>query len=148
MLEWSYIGDGVFWCFLNLSPNVLEDSPIYSSSHSTLSYLYLYDSTFPEDGIFILGSHKKASDGLASKVHLYPKFAAYFLQTLTQPFWIKNNHIRSLVVSSITSQLLVLLLFLFWSGALILSFILLIAHAGYLRLTRTLCRCSSSFCKS
>ena len=29
-------------CSLNLFPNVLEDSPLYSSSHSTLSHLYLY----------------------------------------------------------------------------------------------------------
>ena len=31
-------------CSLNLSPNVLANSPIYSSSHSTLSHLYnVYD---------------------------------------------------------------------------------------------------------
>ena len=42
MLEWSYIGEGAFWCSLNLSANVLADSPMYSSSHSTLSHLYLY----------------------------------------------------------------------------------------------------------
>ena len=32
-------GGGAFWCSLNLSPKVLEDSPIYSSSHSTLPHL-------------------------------------------------------------------------------------------------------------
>ena len=42
ILKWSYIWEGAFWCSLNLSPNVLEDSPIYSSSHSTLSHLYLH----------------------------------------------------------------------------------------------------------
>ena len=42
VLKWSYIGEGAFGCSLNLSPNVLEDSPMYSSSHSTLSHLYLY----------------------------------------------------------------------------------------------------------
>ena len=42
VLWWSNMGDGAFWCSLNLSPKVLEDSPIYSSSHSTLSHLYLY----------------------------------------------------------------------------------------------------------
>ena len=40
VLLWSNMGDGAFWCSLNLSPKVLEDSPIYSSSHSTLSHLY------------------------------------------------------------------------------------------------------------
>ena len=42
MLKWTYIGEGAFRCSLNLSPNVLEDSPIYSSLHSTLSHLNLY----------------------------------------------------------------------------------------------------------
>ena len=42
VLKWSYIWDGAFWCSLNLCPNVLEDCPIYSSSYSTLSHLYLY----------------------------------------------------------------------------------------------------------
>ena len=34
-------GGGVFKCSLNLSPKVLADSPMYSSSHSNLSHLYL-----------------------------------------------------------------------------------------------------------
>ena len=42
MLEWSYIGEGAFRCSLNLSAKFLADSPMYSSSHSTLSHLYLY----------------------------------------------------------------------------------------------------------
>ena len=39
VLKWSNMGEGAFWCSLNLSPKVLEDSPIYSSSHSTLPHL-------------------------------------------------------------------------------------------------------------
>ena len=35
----SNIGDGAFKCSLYLSPNVLDDSPIYSSSKSILSHL-------------------------------------------------------------------------------------------------------------
>ena len=42
LMEWSYIGEGAFWCSLNLSANNLADSPMYSSSHSTLSQVYLY----------------------------------------------------------------------------------------------------------
>ena len=41
MFWWSYIGEGALRCSLNLSPKVLEDSPMYSSSHSTLSHWYL-----------------------------------------------------------------------------------------------------------
>ena len=42
MLLWSYMGEGAFRCSLNLSPKVLEESPMYSSSHSTLSHWYLW----------------------------------------------------------------------------------------------------------
>ena len=36
-----YGGDGAFRCSLNLSPNVLAVSPMYSSSYSNWSHLYL-----------------------------------------------------------------------------------------------------------
>ena len=42
MLRWSCIGDGALRCSLYLSSKFLADSPIYSSSQSTLSHLYLY----------------------------------------------------------------------------------------------------------
>ena len=42
VLWWSMMGDGAVICSLNLSPKVLPDSPIYSSSQSTLPHLYLY----------------------------------------------------------------------------------------------------------
>ena len=41
VLKWSKIGEGALRCSLNLSPNVLNDSPMYSSLHSTLSHLNL-----------------------------------------------------------------------------------------------------------
>ena len=42
VLRWSFIGEGALRCSLNLSSKFLADSPIYSSSQSTLSHLYLY----------------------------------------------------------------------------------------------------------
>ena len=36
-----YDGDGAVMCSLNLSPKVLPEYPMYSSSQSTLSHLYL-----------------------------------------------------------------------------------------------------------
>ena len=64
VLEWSYIGEGAFWCSLNLSPNVLDDSPRYSSSHSTLSYLYLYmTSLFWRMGSLSFGAMRKQTSG-------------------------------------------------------------------------------------
>ena len=38
----SYIGGHGFKCSLNLSPKVLNGSPVYSSSHYILSHLYEY----------------------------------------------------------------------------------------------------------
>ena len=40
-LAWSYMGEGSLRCSLILSSKVLADSPMYSSSHSTLLHLYL-----------------------------------------------------------------------------------------------------------
>ena len=37
-----YIGEGAFVCSLNLSPNVLVDSPMYSAFWSSLLHLYQY----------------------------------------------------------------------------------------------------------
>ena len=42
VLQWSNIGEGAFWCSLNLSAKVPADSPIYSSSHPCSLHLYLY----------------------------------------------------------------------------------------------------------
>ena len=42
MFWWSYMGDGALRCSFNLSSKFLADSPIYSSSQSTLSHLNLY----------------------------------------------------------------------------------------------------------
>ena len=41
VLLWSWMGEGALRCSLNLSPNVLDVSPMYSSSHSNLSHLNL-----------------------------------------------------------------------------------------------------------
>ena len=37
------MGEGDFRCSLNLSPNVLEDSPIYSYIHKGLIYIRVND---------------------------------------------------------------------------------------------------------
>ena len=42
LLWWSWLGDGAFMYALYLSANVLPNSPMYSSSQSTLACLYLY----------------------------------------------------------------------------------------------------------
>ena len=107
MLEWSYIGEGACWCSLNLSLSVLDDSPIYPLSHSTLSHLYLYMTPlFLRDRIFVHLSHEEVIDIHASfKVHLYPMFTACFLDVLTQPFGIRNHHVWILIVFGVVSRI-------------------------------------------
>ena len=39
LIWYSKIGDGVFKCSLYLSTNIIDDSPVYSSSQSILSHL-------------------------------------------------------------------------------------------------------------
>ena len=39
---WPYMGEGAFRCSFNLSPNVLAESPKYSSSQCSLLHLYQY----------------------------------------------------------------------------------------------------------
>ena len=40
------MGEGALSYSFNLSPKVLADSPVYSSSHSSISHLYLYIATY------------------------------------------------------------------------------------------------------
>ena len=52
MLQWSNIGEGAFWCSLNLSANILADSPMYSSVHPCWLHLNLYMTAL----LFVIGS--------------------------------------------------------------------------------------------
>ena len=61
LMEWSYIGEGAFWCPLNLSAKVLADSPMYSSLHSTLSDVET-----------------------SLEMHLYPKLLAWSFYAFTE----------------------------------------------------------------
>ena len=55
VLWWFMMGDGALICSLNLSPKVLPDFPMYSSSQSTLPHLYLYITPlFLEYGVPVL----------------------------------------------------------------------------------------------
>ena len=52
VLQWSNIGEGVFWCSLNLSAKFLADSSMYSSLHPCSLHLYLYMTPL----LFVIGS--------------------------------------------------------------------------------------------
>ena len=100
MLLWSYMGEGDFRCSLNLSPKVLEDSLIYSSSQSTLSHWYLYMSSLCFwIGSLSLESHQDVLDSGASfKVHLYPKLSANVLNALTKSTVVWHHYVGLLLV--------------------------------------------------
>ena len=68
---------GAFICSLHLSANVLPDSPVYSSSQSTLPHLYLNISPlFCQTVSLSLGLTRRSLIVPASlKVHLCSKFA-------------------------------------------------------------------------
>ena len=133
---------------------VLADSPMYSSSHSSLSHLYLllYFSVWCCP---VLGGHQEVLDGTVSpKMDLDPILPHMFLKVLLKhlewgtTIWML---LRLLLLLVLFLWLLVLWL-LFWAclmlymGLLIWS--LFEVQIGYLHLSRALPMCSSSFCSS
>ena len=88
-------GEGVLRCSLNLSAKFLADSPMYSSSHSTLLHLDLYMTPlFFIDGIFIFWGHKEVFDGKPSfLVNLHPMSATCSFKVLTQALMVWNNNV-------------------------------------------------------
>ena len=77
-------GDGNLRYSLSLSPKVLAESPMYSSSYSTMSYLYLkITPCFLCDVVLALWGHQKACDRIISlEMELNPHFATFFLKLL------------------------------------------------------------------
>ena len=62
MLPWSEMGEGTIRCSFILSLKVCADSPMYSSSESTWSHLYLYITHFLwENLLSVLGGHQEVS---------------------------------------------------------------------------------------
>ena len=148
MLKWSYIGEGVFRCSLNLSPTFLADSPMYSSSHSTLSHLNLYMTPlFLRIGSLSLGVIRRC-------LMVSPPFRCtsmpYFLQVLLKlslsPWLYGTVMCGFWSVLLLGLKFLLLLLFFLGAGAWLLILTLLRAHVGYLHFFKLLYKCSSSFC--
>ena len=95
MLLWSYMGEGDFRCSLNLSPNVLEDSPMYSSSQSTpATMVSIYDSTLFQHGVLVFWSHQEVFNGGPSfTMNLHPKLLANVLDVLAEPCIIRYHYV-------------------------------------------------------
>ena len=104
-------------CSLNLSAKVLPDSPIYSSSQSTLLHLNLQiTSTILQDVIFVLGVHKEVLAGIASfEIHFNPMFSADVFVALTHALDVWDHYVR-LVVNACLTCVFACLLLLFNAG--------------------------------
>ena len=138
------MGEGGFRCSLNLSPKVLEDSPIYFFiTIHPVTLVSVNDSTLLQDWIFVFGRHQEVLDGGASfTVHLYPKLLANVLNGLTKSTVVWDHYVGL--------RLVVHLGFVGWLLSCFFVFIciLLRAQVGYLRFLSAFLRCSSSFCSS
>ena len=115
MLLWSCMGEGAFRCSLYLSPNVLDVSPIYSSSHSKpITFEPIDYATLFCYVVFILWSHQFIFQGLSTlKVYLNAILSANVFETLTKSLVVWNCDISS--VGVITSVDSVNVSILFWS---------------------------------
>ena len=92
--------EGALRCSFSLSMNTLADVPMYSSSQSTWSYLYLYTTlTFLSDIISILGCHQETLDGVAScEISLDPHLTTNILKVFTKPFCVWHQNVNVHVV--------------------------------------------------
>ena len=107
VLEWSCIGGRSLMFLEPLSKCSWRLFNVFFIMLHPITFISVHDFTFLKDVIFILGSHQEASDGfVSSNIHLYSMFVAYFLQTLIQPFGMRNNHIRSMAVYSFVSRVI------------------------------------------
>ena len=137
MLMWSCIGEGAFWCSLNLSQKFLADSPIYSSSHSTLLHLNLYMTPLLfRIGFLSLGVIRRfLMVGPPCRCTSMPYFLQVLLKLSLSPWWYGT------VMCGFWSLLLLgleflLLFFFLGAGVWFLNFTLLRAHVGYLHFSR------------
>ena len=115
VVKWSYIGEGVFRCSLNLSKSSWWLPYIFIITVHPIALVSVDDVTLLCDGIFIFRSHQEAFDVITSLVvHLYCMFSAYIFYAFTQPFYIWDHHIGSRIAScsigTDVSSLLVLVL--------------------------------------
>ena len=116
---------------------------MYSSSHSTLSHLYLQMTPL----LFCMGSWSLGAIGRFWWLYLlwnnlHPMVTAHLLETFTDPSVVWNNNVR--FPGGVSSRFVLIVMFFFLVWFLDFIMILLRAHAGYLHLDRAVYRWSSS----
>ena len=147
MLPWSWMGEGDFWCSLNLSAKVLADSPMYSSSHPSSLHLYLYMIPL----LLVIGSLSLVAMSRSFMVWpplkstCMPCFWQVFLTLSLSPCWYGTTIYIFLLMFVFWPVWLLLFLFLFLDRFWLLILALLMAQMGYLHFWRAWHRWSSSF---
>ena len=102
------MGKEALRCSLSLSPKVISDSPIYSSSQPAWVHLTYRSPIFLSDGVLILGDHQKVTHSVSSlKVTLYSNFITDILKTFIEPFGTGDNYVDVTDVSFIVAAILV-----------------------------------------
>ena len=141
VLFWcSCMGDGVFRCSLYLSSNVLDDSPIYSSSQSILSHLNQYITL-----LFLLMVSLSLGDTskflgvfLPLKYTCIPYFLQMFLKLSAIP--LEYGTTMWLIFFCVTGCCF----FLFVLECVCVWMIFCIAHLAYLQPINAFSKCSNS----
>ena len=148
MLQWSWMGEGDFWCSLNLSAKFLADSPIYSSSHPSSLHLNLYMAPL----LLVIGSLSLGA--MSRSFMVWPPLKCTCTPYFDQCFWTSQLALVDMVPPCICFCWLIsfgqfdcycfCLVFLleFWLFILALS----MAQMGYMHSSRAWHRWSSSFC--
>ena len=144
VLQWSNIGEGAFWCSLNLSAKFLADSPMYSSLHPCWLHLYLYMTPLLfKIGSLSLGAMRRLLMVWPPLKNTWTPNLLHDLFILSLSAWWYGTTMYTFVLFFWPVWLFLLLLLLeLW----LLILALLMAHVGYLHLVRALKRCSSSSC--
>ena len=95
VLKWSNMGEGAFWCSLNLSPKSSWGlSYIFLITLHPATFVTVDDPTLLQHRIFVLWGHQEVFDGYTSfKVDLNPIVAAFLLYTLTQPLVVWHSYV-------------------------------------------------------
>ena len=84
MLQWSWMGEGDFWCSLNLSAKVLADSPMYSSSDLSSLHLYLYITPL----LLVIGSLSRGA--MSRSFMVWPPLKCTCTPYFGKCFWSSN----------------------------------------------------------
>ena len=93
------MGGGIFRCSFNLSLNVLQDLPIYSSSSSTLPHLYLYITPlFWKRPSYSFAVTRRSHDLVSFIVDMYNMFAEDGFTGLNQSFHVRHHYMSVLFV--------------------------------------------------